>query len=70
METLAEPVIVAPPAPPMYQICAAPVDGFCQTRSGTPSLLKSAAATTQQEMVTPLPLPAETSAGLAANGAI
>ncbi len=36
----AQPVIVAPLVPPMYQICAAPVDGFCHARSGTPSPVK------------------------------
>jgi hypothetical protein len=41
---------VAPVEPPMYQIWAAPLDGFCQTRSGVPSALKSAAPTMRHEL--------------------
>lgn len=34
----------------IYQICAAPFDGFCQTRSGCPSASKSAAPMMRQEL--------------------
>src|SRR5450631_817185 len=43
---LAAPNSVVPCGPPKYQICAQPDLGSCQSKSGWPSLLKSATETT------------------------